>query len=148
MALRVGPVASVLWGIVALIVVTLTTGIPLPTWAAEAPAAESAEEEEEVAPSYPVFGQDVYVAPTPERRFRRPIREFFQYVKMRWQDRDPFFRDTVLNAHVRSYYRGIQTTTPGVSQEAWAAGGWLEYKSGWWLDTLQLGGTLFGSGPI
>jgi hypothetical protein len=42
----------------------------------------------------------------------------------------------------------VQTTTPGKSQEAWAAGGWLEYKSGWWMDTLQLGGTLFGTGPI
>jgi hypothetical protein len=64
------------------------------------------------------------------------------------KDADPFFRDTDLNVHLRTYYFGYQTTTPGTSQEAWAAGGWLEYKSGWWRDTLQLGGTLFGTGPI
>jgi hypothetical protein len=64
------------------------------------------------------------------------------------KDADPFFRDTDLNIHLRTYYRGVQTTTPGKSQEAWAAGGWLEYKSGWWMDTLQVGGTLFGTGAI
>lgn len=64
------------------------------------------------------------------------------------KDANPFFRDTDLNLHLRTYYRGVQTTTPGKSQEAWAAGGWLEYKSGWLLDTLQIGGTLFGTGPI
>jgi len=64
------------------------------------------------------------------------------------KDADPFFRDTDLNVRLRTYYRGVQTTTPGKSQEAWAAGGWLEYKSGWWMDTLQLGGTLFGTAPI
>ncbi len=125
----------------------LSTGSPPLARAAEAPEAESAEKEE-VAPGYPVFGKDVYVAPAPQLRFRRPIREFFQRVKVRWQDRDPFFRDTVLNFHLRTYYRGVQTTTRGKSQEAWAAGGWLEYKSGWWMDTFQVGGTLFGSGPV
>ena len=64
------------------------------------------------------------------------------------KDANPFFRDTDLNIHLRTYYRGVQTTTPGQSQEAWAGGGWLEYKSGWLLDTLQLGGTLFGTFPI
>ena len=64
------------------------------------------------------------------------------------KDADPFFRDTDLNLRLRTYYRGVTTTTPGNSQEAWAGGGWLEYKSGWWLDTLQVGGTLFGTFPI
>ena len=64
------------------------------------------------------------------------------------KDADPFFRDTSLKIHLRTYYFGYETTTPGKSQEAWAAGGWLEYKSGWWMDTFQLGGTLFGSGAI
>jgi hypothetical protein len=64
------------------------------------------------------------------------------------QDANPFFRDTNLNLRLRTYYRGVQTTTPDKSQEAWAAGGWLEYKSGWLLDTLQVGGTLFGTFPL
>jgi hypothetical protein len=64
------------------------------------------------------------------------------------KDADPFFRDTDLNVHLRTYYFGYETTTPGKSQEAWAAGGWLEYKSGWWMDTLQVGTTLFGTGAL
>jgi outer membrane porin, OprD family len=137
-------VRSFLLPILTLVLLALSLGSLGVVWAGEAPPAESG-----VAPAYPVYGRDVYPgAGEPQPRFRRPIREFFQWAKTNLEDTDPFFRDTVLNLHVRTYYRGVQTTTEGVSQEAWAAGGWLEYKSGWWLDTVQVGGTLFGTGPI
>jgi len=63
------------------------------------------------------------------------------------KDADPFFRDTDLNLRLRTYYFGYWKTTDTTSQ-AWAGGGWLEYKSGWWKDTVQIGGTLFTSFPI
>jgi len=59
----------------------------------------------------------------------------------------PFLRDTELNLHLRTFYLGARNPDR-TDSEAWAGGGWLEYKSGWLLDTLQLGGTLYGSGPI
>ena len=77
-----------------------------------------------------------------------PLLRQIPQVQETLKDADPFFRDTDLNVHLRTYYFGYQTTTPGKSQEAWAAGGWLEYKSGWWMDTLQVGTTLFGTGAI
>jgi outer membrane porin, OprD family len=63
------------------------------------------------------------------------------------RDADPFFRDTGLNLHLRTYYFG-QRNPDDTTQQAWAGGGWLEYKSGWWQDSFQIGGTLFGTGPI
>ena len=138
-------VMTVAWGAVALILLVLLMGSPPPAWAGEQPLSTKPD----VTPTYPAYGRDVYPGPgEPQPTFRRPVREFFQYVKTNLQDTDPFFRDTVLNLHLRTYYFGSQTTTPGKSQEAWAAGGWLEYKSGWWLDTFQIAGTLFGTGPI
>jgi hypothetical protein len=77
-----------------------------------------------------------------------PLLRQMPQVQEALKDANPFFRDTDLNLRLRTYYRGVQTTTEGVSQEAWAGGGWLEYKSGWLLETLQVGGTLFGTFPI
>jgi hypothetical protein len=63
------------------------------------------------------------------------------------RDANPFFRDTDLNLHLRTYYFG-QHNPDDTTQQAWAGGGWLEYRSGWWLDTLQIGGTLYTTFPI
>lgn len=58
-----------------------------------------------------------------------------------------FLRDTAITLRVRTYYLDVQTVTP-VEREAWAAGGWLAYRSGWALDTLQVGATVYGSAPV
>jgi hypothetical protein len=50
----------------------------------------------------------------------------------------PFLRDTDLNLHVRTFY--FDSVNPDESEnEAWAIGGWLEYRSGWLLDTFAMG---------
>src|SRR5215831_4221558 len=58
-----------------------------------------------------------------------------------------FLRDTALLLHLRTFYfDGTQNT--GTENEAWAGGGWLSYHSGWLLDTLAMGATLYGSAPF
>ena len=59
----------------------------------------------------------------------------------------PVLRDTELSFHVRTYYL-LRENTDDPDNEAWAAGGWLRYRSGWLWDALQVGVTLYGSGPL
>lgn len=59
----------------------------------------------------------------------------------------PFLRDTDLRLHLRTYYLNERRADDVVS-EAWAGGGWLAYRSGWLLDTFQMGATLYGSAPL
>jgi hypothetical protein len=57
-----------------------------------------------------------------------------------------FFRDTDLNLHFRSFYLNRQRADDTFN-EAWALGGWLEYKSGYLLDTFQIGARYYTSLP-
>jgi hypothetical protein len=59
----------------------------------------------------------------------------------------PFLRDTVLS--VRSRTGLIQAQTPtGLERQEAASGGWVSYRSGWLLDGLQIGATLYGAAPV
>ena len=58
-----------------------------------------------------------------------------------------FLRDTALILHLRTFYfDGTQNTDS--ENAAWAGGGWLSAQSGWLLDTLAMGATLYGSAPF
>jgi hypothetical protein len=59
----------------------------------------------------------------------------------------PFLRDTDLRLHARSAYLNTRGSDDAIS-EAWAGGGWLSYRSGWLLDTFQMGATVFTSFPL
>jgi hypothetical protein len=59
----------------------------------------------------------------------------------------PFFRDTDLNVRFRTFYFNRQNDDDTAS-EAWAAGGWIQYASGWLLDTFSLGATYYTSQPL
>jgi hypothetical protein len=75
---------------------------------------------------------------------RRPITN---WLKDKLKDMPPFIRDTDLNLQLRTYYfldEGLDRTY----KEAWAGGGWLEYKSGWLCDLLAVGATLYTSQPL
>src|SRR5262249_28336299 len=63
------------------------------------------------------------------------------------QDAPPFFRDTRLLLQIRSYYRNNEPS-PDPFQDAWAAGGWLAYQSGWFADTFAIGATGYFSLPV
>jgi hypothetical protein len=58
-----------------------------------------------------------------------------------------FLRDSTLTLHLRTFYFD-GTQTRGTENEAWAGGGWLGYRSGWLLDMLAIGATLYGSAPF
>jgi hypothetical protein len=56
-------------------------------------------------------------------------------------------RDSELTLHLRSYY--FDRHKPGdVVNAAWAAGGWLAYRSGWLRDLLRVGVVGYTSQPI
>ncbi len=50
----------------------------------------------------------------------------------------PFWRDSRVDLKLRSYYLG-RNNVGNSKNEAWAAGGWLSYESGWWKNRLQIG---------
>jgi hypothetical protein len=75
---------------------------------------------------------------------RRPITGWF---KDKLKDMPPFLRDTDLNLQLRTYYF-FQQELDRSYKEAWAAGGWVEYKSGWLWDLFSGGATLYTSQPV
>jgi hypothetical protein len=58
-----------------------------------------------------------------------------------------FLRDTSLNVHFRTFYFD-RLNSDGSTNEAWAFGGWLAYKSGWLADTFAIGAVGYTSQPL
>jgi hypothetical protein len=75
------------------------------------------------------------------------LTSWFPGLSSAMQDAPPFFRDTRLLLQIRSYYRNNEAS-PDTFQEAWAAGGWLAYQSGWLADTFAIGATGYFSLPV
>ena len=74
----------------------------------------------------------------------------FPRFKERFKDADPFFRDTKLDVNLRTYYfyrDNYPNATPQIN-EAWAIGGSLSYRSGWFLNHFGLGAVLYTSQPL
>ena len=63
------------------------------------------------------------------------------------KDLPPFFRDTDLKVHFRSYYFNRENPD-GTKNIAGAFGGWTSYNSGWLFDIFGIGGTVYGSAPL
>jgi hypothetical protein len=59
----------------------------------------------------------------------------------------PFFRDTTLELHPRTYYF-VRDNFDGSKNQAWAGGGWLAYHSGLLANTFHIGANLYTSQPI
>ena len=87
-----------------------------------------------------------------ERSFleRIPRPGLFPWMKEQLKDTDPFFRDTKLDVNLRTYYfyRDNYPNTTPQTNEAWAIGGALSYKSGWFLNHFGLGAVLYTSQPL
>jgi hypothetical protein len=73
-----------------------------------------------------------------------PLPRLFAPLKEAIKDLPPFFRDTDLKIHFRSYYLNRENPN-GSENEAWAFGGWVAYRSGWLLDTFGIGATFYGA---
>jgi len=58
-----------------------------------------------------------------------------------------FVRDTKLTLNFCTIYRYIEASN-GKESEAWAAGGWLAYRSGWLANTFAIGATVYTSQPV
>ena len=71
-----------------------------------------------------------------------PIERLFAPLKEEMKDLPPFFRDTDLKLHFRSYYFDRKNPEGGPYNEAWTFGGWAGYKSGWLFDVFGIGATL------
>ena len=63
------------------------------------------------------------------------------------KDTDPFFRDTALDVNLRTYYF-YRDKYDDKKMEAWAIGGALAYKSGWFLNHFGVGAVGYLSEPI
>jgi hypothetical protein len=68
----------------------------------------------------------------------------FPGLKNRLRDLPPFFRDTTLDLHFRSFYF-LQENEATNDKEAWTLGGSLAYESGRWKDFLKIGAEVFTS---
>lgn len=71
----------------------------------------------------------------------------FPNLRDQMKDLPAFLRDTDVTVYLRTYYFGRENPD-GSENEALAFGGWLAYRSGWLLDTFQIGGTYYGSAPL
>ena len=91
--------------------------------------------------SAPVFAED---SPPPSE----PVLDrIFPSLKEAVPTLPPFLRDTELSLQLRTYYLDDRKPS-GTLSEAWAGGGWLSYRSGWLLDTVGIGATVYGSAPL
>jgi hypothetical protein len=74
----------------------------------------------------------------------------FRWLKEELKETPAFFRDTTLGLNVRTYYF-YRDNYPGSSpqiNEAWALGGSLSYRSGWFLNHFGVGSVLYTSQPL
>lgn len=60
---------------------------------------------------------------------------------------EAFFKDARAGYHFRTFYMDRDNAN-GSFNEAWAAGGWLYTRSGFWRDVLQFGATYYFSVPV
>jgi hypothetical protein len=79
----------------------------------------------------------------PKHRYPEPLPR----VKEQLKDTQPFFRDTKLDLNLRTYYASSDNYDD-TRNEAWALGGSLAYRSGWFLDRLKMGAALYTSQPL
>jgi hypothetical protein len=76
-----------------------------------------------------------------------PIERLFAPAKEALKDLPPFFRDTDLRLHLRTYHLNRENPN-GVDNEASTFGGWAGYKSGLLFNTLGVGATFYGSAKL
>ncbi len=72
---------------------------------------------------------------------------FFPWLKESLKGTNPFFRDSRLDLHLRTYYR-LEDDGGSKKKEAWAIGGDLLYQSGYFLDHFSVGAVLSTSQPL
>jgi len=101
-----------------------------------------------VAPALPeaeiVRSPDAAPAPPPEPKLLEAVIPGLQEGMSKLP---PFLRDTDLNVRFRTFYFNRQNDN-NTASETWAMGGWIQYTSGWLLDTFAMGTTYYLSVPL
>jgi hypothetical protein len=130
-----------------MLVMFLTAGMTflvVLTWGVAPSLAQEGISQEEPTPT----SVDESVSPI-ERSFLEGIPRpgLFPKLKEELKDADPFFRDTKLDVNLRTYYFYRDKYDDTVS-EAWAIGGALSYRSGWFLNHFGIGAVGYLSEPL
>ena len=116
-------------------------------WAKAPALAQEGEYQEEPTPT----SVEESVSPIERSFVEKAARQgLFPQFKEHLKDMDPFFRDTRLDVNLRTYYfyqDNYPNTNPEVN-EAWAIGGALSYRSGWFLDHFGIGAVAYLSEPL
>jgi len=124
--------------IFATVVALCVTSVPCGT--------QAGEQELEEAPA-PAAVEEITSAL--ERTFSAPARKesLFPSLTRALDKLPPFFADTEFEARYRTYYLRKDRTV-GLLSEAWAMGGSVHYKSGWFAKLFALEAEFFTSQPI
>lgn len=122
----------------------LAVAQPAPKPAAPPPGAAA-------PPEHPAQREDITVrspdAPPPPPPQTGLLETGFPGLRETMSGLPPFFRDTDLKVRLRTFYFNRQNDNDTAS-EAWALGGWMQYTSGWLLDTFAIGSTYYTSWPL
>src|SRR5438067_2181494 len=78
---------------------------------------------------------------------RTPLDESFEFRQWRLERRRQALKDTKFEFNLRSYYFD-RSDFNGSEKQAWAIGGWLGVKTGYFLEHIAFGATVYTSNPI
>src|SRR5205814_7159173 len=73
--------------------------------------------------------------------------ESFEFRQWRLEKRRQALKDTKFEFNLRSFYFD-RSDFNGSEKQAWAIGGWLGVKTGYFLDHIAFGATVYTSNPI
>src|SRR5882757_5842408 len=78
---------------------------------------------------------------------RTPLDESFDFRQWQLEKRRQALKDTKFEFNLRSFYFD-RSDFSGSEKQAWAIGGWLGVKTGYFLDHIAFGATVYTSNPI
>src|SRR6476660_2177175 len=76
-----------------------------------------------------------------------PLVDSFDYREWRLEKRRQALKDTTFEFNLRSFYFD-RSDFSGAEKQAWAIGGWLGVKTGYFVDHVAFGATVYTSNPI
>src|SRR6476620_6393850 len=78
---------------------------------------------------------------------RTPLVDSFDFREWQLEKRRQALKDTKFELNLRSFYFD-RSDFSGAEKQAWAIGGWLGVKTGYFLDHIAFGATVYTSNPI
>src|SRR5438477_3821999 len=76
-----------------------------------------------------------------------PLDESFEFRQWRLEKRRQALKDTKFELNLRTFYFD-RSDFSGAEKQAWAIGGWLGVKTGYFLDHVAFGATVYSSNLI